>query len=189
MTVLQGALPDSLLIGGEIFPIFTDFRNWMQIEIIMHEESGSFLEKIPKLLKLCYAKLPQSMEEALHAMALFYMGKEDDKRGVRENRKSRRLYSFRQDAELIYAAFYQQYGMDLSDACLHWWQFRALFAGLGKETRFIQVVSYRAMDLSQIKNAAEKKFYQRMKARYALQDVRSREEREADLAASLEQIF
>ncbi|MBE7022722.1 MAG: hypothetical protein E7414_05870 [Ruminococcaceae bacterium] len=189
VSVLWEKLPELIKIGGESYPIFTDFRNWIQIESVLFEEAEEFLLKIPKLLRLCYQKLPERVEDAIFGMVWFYTaeGSENKKRNSRK--KTRPVFSFCQDTELIYAAFYQQYGIDLSRAALHWWQFRALFNGLTKETRLMQVISYRAADLSAVQDPAQKRFLQNMKVLYGLRDLRSEAEKERELAASFEKIF
>ena len=54
-----------------------------------------------------------------------------------------RLYSFSKDANLIFAAFRQTHGIDLSTADLHWWEFLALFSDLGANTTFVSMISLR----------------------------------------------
>lgn len=55
-----------------------------------------------------------------------------------------RLFSFEKDANLIFAAFKQTHGIDLSNTeNLHWWKFIALFMDLGSETTFCQLIGLR----------------------------------------------
>lgn len=54
-----------------------------------------------------------------------------------------RVYSFSKDAPLIFAAFHQTHGVDLSTADLHWWIFQALFMDLGADTAFCNLISLR----------------------------------------------
>lgn len=60
----------------------------------------------------------------------------------------RQLYSFKQDAEAIYASFYEQYGMNLiqEQGKLHWDEFKALFQGLGPGTYFQRIIEIRTKD-------------------------------------------
>ncbi len=47
---------------------------------------------------------------------------------------TKQLYSFEQDAECIYSAFREVYGINLQTIpYMHWWEFQTLFAGLGKD--------------------------------------------------------
>lgn len=188
-TVLWGDLPDLIVIDGKPYPIYTDFRSWIQIESVLFEDTEDFLPKIPKLLRLCYQRLPETVEAAMQGMVLFYTAETAEEKKRRSAKNVRPVYSFCQDTELIYAAFYQQYGIDLSTASLHWWQFRALFDGLTRETRLMQVISYRAADLSVVCDAGQRRFLQNMKALYRLRDLRTEADKERELAASFEKIF
>lgn len=186
--LLGGKLPDTIEMGGREFKIHTNFRNWIQLEMMLFDEGGSFLQKVPELLKLCYISLPDTLREAVDGMVSFYMGPARQKVG-RSGKMQRPCYSFWQDEELIYAAFYQQYGIDLTSAALHWWQFKALLQGLGEGTQLYKVIQYRRMDTSNIKNAEEKRFYRQMKELYKLCDNRSESEKEQAAAEALASLF
>lgn len=56
------------------------------------------------------------------------------------------LFDFKQDSDLIYAAFMQAYGIDLHEEIgeMRWEKFLALFKGLPEETEFRQIVKLRA---------------------------------------------
>ena len=49
------------------------------------------------------------------------------------------------DADLIYAAFMEVYGIDLTEERLHWHKFRALMDGL-HGTKLNEVIGYRLYD-------------------------------------------
>lgn len=181
--LLFGHLPTRIDCGGESCKIYTDFRRWLEVERILFEESGSFLSKLPRLLALCYPVLPKRLEDAIGGMADFYAG------GVERNStasrgKSRKLYSFSQDAALIYAGFYQQYGIDLVAVSMHWFQFKALLMGLDENTRFFKAVHYRSVDLSAVKNEEQKRFYQKMKQLYRLPRAENHVVCDEELAAA-----
>lgn len=83
-----------------------------------------------------------------------------------------RVFDFVQDADLIYAAFRQTYGIDLHAARgkLHWLDFLALLKALPDNTRFSQIVDIRARPLPKPNkyNAQEIAWLQQQKARYAI---------------------
>lgn len=56
-----------------------------------------------------------------------------------------KAFDFRQDSELLYAAFRQAYGIDLDaeHGKLHWLRFLALLEGLPDNTRLSQVINIR----------------------------------------------
>ena len=95
----------------------------------------------------------------------------------------KQIYSYEFDAEYIYSAFMEQYKIDLNSIpYLHWWKFKALFNSLNEEVLFSKIMSYRAIDLSKIKDKDMKKYYKKMKKLYVLPDLRSEEEKENDFA-------
>lgn len=84
---------------------------------------------------------PKDLEKALEAVGLFYnLG---EKPGEKNGPVA---YDFLADGAAIYAAFRQEYGLDLGTAKLHWWQFRALLEGLITHS-FRERVGYRVGDL------------------------------------------
>ena len=49
-----------------------------------------------------------------------------------------------------------------------------------KQTKLVEIMGYRAIDLSKIKDKEEKKRYKNLKKIYQLPDMRTAEEKEAD---------
>ena len=167
----------------------TDFRTSILFELLMQREDIKIKLKIRKTLELYYPNLSQvsDLETALEDIMWFYQcGKEkktSHKNKKINNEKKDYIYSYEYDADYIYSAFMQQYKMDLTEIeYLHWWKFRALFEGLNKDTKIVEIMGYRAMDLSKIKNKKEKKFYKNMKELYALPDMRTTLQKEQDFA-------
>lgn len=57
-------------------------------------------------------------------------------------------FDYFQDANLIYSAFQQAYGLSLDEVTnMHWWRFLALLEGLPAGTRFMDVISIRTMEI------------------------------------------
>ena len=78
------------------------------------------------------------------------------------------VFSYDFDDGYIYAAFKEQYGIDLNDVNLHWWKFRALFQSLNADCMFVKILGYRSMPITSKMSTADRNFYQRMKKLYAL---------------------
>lgn len=72
--------------------------------------------------------------------------------GTQQGQKQERIFDFVQDANLIYAAFYQAYGIDLHTQIdvMSWSTFYALFCGLPDSTRFMAVVRLRQKPVPKI---------------------------------------
>lgn len=82
-----------------------------------------------------------------------------------------KVYSIKEDADYIFASFYQDYGIDLIEqqGKLHWYKFRALLAGLKKDTQFKEILNIRSMELPSGKGSSkEREQIKKLKKQYAL---------------------
>lgn len=87
----------------------------------------------------------------------------------------KQVYSFTQDADCIYSAFREVYGINLQTVqYMHWWEFRVLFAGLPETTEIKQRIMYRSVDLRSIRNKDERRRIQRIQKAIALKDRNDR---------------
>ncbi len=188
--ILIDRLPTTVEIGGKRFPIASDFRTAILFELLMQDKEATDTEKALGAFQLWFAEeMPENVEEATDQMIWFYTcGKKATTAAMAERPKAgipKRIYDFDIDAPLIYAAFLAQYRIDLQDTeYLHWWKFSALFEGLNEENEISKIMQYRAIDLNEITNKAEKKHYAKLQAKYRLPDNRSVAEKEA-LAGAL----
>ena len=155
----------SVRIGDRFFEINTDFRVWIEVSNQLERDDLSDFEKICMLLVMGYkSELPENIDGAIEALFDFFsMGK----RGAAPPSHTQVL-SFSQDEGFIYAAFMQQYGIDLYNESLHWHKFLHLLNSLGEVCSIVRIMGYRGMQTSKIKNPQEKKFYQNMKKKYRL---------------------
>ena len=79
------------------------------------------------------------------------------------------VYSFQYDDDYIYAAFLEQYGIDLQDVeDLHWWKFRALFKGLREDTEIVKIMGYRSIEITSKMPKEQREFYKKMQSVHAL---------------------
>ena len=164
--------------------IRTDFRESIKFELLMQDSKIKDVDKIEIALNLYFYKAIPDIEKAVKEMIWFYTGgKEEKKTSQKENKqeKQKQIYSYEFDADYIYSAFLQQYKIDLNSIkYMHWWKFKALFEGLTDETQIVKIMGYRAIDLGQLKDKEEKKRYKKLQKLYALPDMRTEEQKEAD---------
>ena len=172
------------------FKIRTDFRESIKFELLMQDRRISEEKKIILAINLyfCnpYIKNGEDLKKLTNDIIWFYScGKtqKNNNKQVSNNRK-KQIYSYEFDAEYIYAAFMEQYKIDLNRQYLHWWKFKALFSNLNEDILFTKIMKYRATDLSKIKDKETKNFYRKMKKLYALPDMRTQEEKESDFACA-----
>lgn len=172
--LLIDALPDTVTVDGRAFPIRSDFRISIMFEQLIADKELSEKQKLEQMLVLYFEnEIPSNIEEAVEQILDFYAcGK---KRKKKESSNSKRkgitspVYSFEHDDGMIFAAFYDQYGIDLNDIeHLHWWKFRAMFDALKSDNEIVKIMSYRATDLSTIKDKHERSRIARLQAIHAI---------------------
>ena len=186
MSILTSKAPSFVCIDGEKFEINTDFKVYLSLESIIFDNSISVYRRTAKILALCYKKLPSSLDGALEALMEFYAGGADMQKDAGNGKKDNgRVLSFEEDAPYILSSFLSEYGINLLTAHLHWWEFLALLKGLRPSCRLCEVIKYRTVDLSKIKNKEQRKFYARQKRLYTLK----RFEGDDEIAENLLKIF
>lgn len=175
--ILLNRFPEAVEVGGVVCPVDWGYRAMILIEICMYDRSRNDEQKVLDVLNIFYQKqIPDDPKEALERLMWFYRCGEERK-AVSGNKGAakkhiKRSYCFSQDAPYIYAAFLNQYQMDLSatkNKELHWWKFRALFESLNEDQKFCKIMYYRTASLAGTSNN-KRKFLNEMKKLYALED-------------------
>lgn len=162
--IILEKLPTSVNVCGKSYNITSDFRSFIIFEKIITDNTLSSQEKVQKSVDLFYTvEQPEDIEEAFNAILFFYACGEKVKKDkkVKKNGdvviKQKKIYSFEYDAPYIYAAFLTQYNIDLNDIeYMHWWKFQALFQGLESHNKIVEIMGYRATDVSKIENKKER---------------------------------
>ena len=182
-------LVDKLPTEFEGLRIRTNFRSFILFELLMQDKEIEKNDKIALALNLFYDEIPKDIKKAFDGIIWFYTrGKKikQEKKEEATTKNKKRIYSFEHDADLIYTAFLDQYNIDLNDIeDLHWFKFKAMFEGLKSGNKICEIMGYRAVDLSKIKDKEEKKKYKKLQREWALPDDRSEEEKERDFADAL----
>lgn len=160
-------LPDSVTIDGIEYQINTGFRTSIEFELLVQEEIEEEL-LLQKMLQLYYGnRIPPDVLQAVEKALWFYAGGNLEQNNTKHVERSR-PYSFEYDWDYIYAAFLEQFGVDLQDTEMHWWKFRAMFASLNDKVRFSEIIGYRTVKLDSKMPKQQKEFYKKMKKIYAL---------------------
>lgn len=143
MNILIDALPTTVNINGGAYSINTDFRAGIAFETMI--QNGE--ENAVKLLQPFFPDgIPGDINATVRAVHWFYCcGSIPEKKEGQRNKKP--SYSFDADSGAIFADFWQYYGVDLSQAYMHWWVFCALLEGLPEKSEFKKRVHYRICDL------------------------------------------
>lgn len=195
--LLIDLLPTSLTVCGAEKQINSDFRIALLFESLMDDPEISNEDKIIQAVELFFVDLPETKEElteSIEQLLWFYRcGKEPNEYMKRKaekkkdsNIKEPRIYDINYDDDYIYAAFMQQYKINLNQIeYMHWWEFRALFKALTNETEFVKIMEYRGMDISKDLTPEQKAHYKKMKSIYALPRPKEEQERQRSIEEAL----
>ena len=169
--IILDVLPETVEIDGVEYQINSDFRISILFELLMQDDEVGKRQKLMSGLRLYYPVVPQNLTEAVDKMIWFYRcGREaEEDRPGKSGGRAKQVYSFQYDDDYIYAAFLEQYGIDLQDVeDLHWWKFRALFKGLREDTEIVKIMGYRSIEITSKMSKEQKEFYKKMQSVHAL---------------------
>lgn len=181
MNILVDLVPTTVNIDNKEYKINSDFRTSILFELLMQDDSIGEDDKIFMALELYYPSIPKNINEAIEQMLWFYRCGKDIKKskGNDKGKSVTQIYSFEHDDDYIYAAFMDQYKIDLQDIeYLHWWKFKAMFKALKDDNEIVKIMGYRSMDLSKIRDKEQKAYYKKMQELYKLPDNISNSEKE-----------
>ena len=157
----------------------------------MVDPSLSDAEKLQTALSLYFPGVifgPDAIDEAISQVLWFYRcgsAPRETTKSDQSGDNTEASFSYEHDADYIYAAFMQAYGLDLAQATLHWWQFRALFKSLPEDTLFVKIVGYRTLKIPAKMPKEQRQHYEKMKRLYALPQSADRQQLESDLNSLL----
>lgn len=175
MSTLTDPFPESVTVSGVEYPIYADFRTVLRCFEIQGRKAELSEDDLLSMLRLFYnVKRMTATEDHIDQMFWFFScGREKEKKkfprkiaGINDKQP----FDFEGDADLIYAGFMQQYGIDLQESDMHWWKFMILLENLGNGTRLQKVMEYRTIDTGN-KNLSktEQEFYRAMQRYYGLE--------------------
>ncbi len=183
------AFPTTISISGLEIPIETDFRASVAFELLASDPDvtpedvtfGLFDNYFPRYAGQFRSVksdddptivfLASHAHEVVEEVLGFYSGGMPNGKGKGANRK--RLYDFSADEPYIYASFLQAYNIDLREASIHWWNFKALLSALPQETVFEKVLQIRGTEIGSNLSKEEKDRLYRLKRFYDLPEKKS----------------
>jgi hypothetical protein len=157
MNLLTDKLPLKVLIDGEERELNTDFRNVLLYFRALRDKELNEREKLSLALTLFFKTAPRNAKAAIDYIndeyllcgkQIKHIGSKNIETKFRETKF--RAFCFDKDSGLIFAAFYQQYGINLERERMHWYVFKGLFDGLTESTYFKQIVNFRQTDIKDI---------------------------------------
>lgn len=179
MDLLIDRAPKEVAIDGVLIPIESNFRTSILFELMLLDPDIPEPIKMVQGLGLYYPTIPQNTQAAVERMVWFYRGGQQEEDRPGKGKPKSAIYSFEYDADMIYAAFRAQYGIDLQDIeYLHWWKFKALFRGLTDEHEIVKAMGYRATEITADMSKEQRKHLNEMKEIYKLPVQISQSEKE-----------
>ena len=181
MNILVDRLPRTLEVDGQEYRIDADFRTCLRIILAFEDAELAGVEKSMVFFDNLFIDKPRDVRAALEKGTWFLNGgktQEDEANGPR-------VFSWKKDANLIYAAFQQTHGIDLEAVgFMHWWKFMALFMDLGAETAFCSLVGLRKRVKTGKASKEERAMAREIGDAFVVEEVDDRtvEEREAERA-------
>lgn len=172
MLNLAYPINDTVVIDDERYEINLAYDNVLRLFDMLHDDELTDVEQIEIGIEMLLGKQLdvdlEKQEEVFFEIFKSTISKESEDNVavdidgnpmpiMNKEKDNKKVYSIKQDAEYIYASFYQDYGIDLFEAQgkLHWYKFQALLAGLRQDTKFKEVIEIRTMELPSGKGAAK----------------------------------
>lgn len=135
-TLQKAKLPQAIEVGGSFYKIHTNYKYFLRFRELLSTKTAGI-----KDFDFMYIdKVPPSRLEGIRALCEF-MNPPQELPRIRGN-NSERVLDYEIDAPYIYAAFMEQYGIDLIDTRLHWYKFVALLRGL-HDTELNRIINAR----------------------------------------------
>ena len=159
LNIAKNAPPNELIIDGNVYPINTDYRIWIDVsELLRKSNSENANNTWMEIQKLVFGKeVYCDTMIALDAITTFLAGYPHYDNGYSgSSREQEQLYSFLHDINLIVLAIRNQTGIDIGYNCkhFHWWLFLLEFKSLEEHheiSRIIQMRGYNGKDEERLK--------------------------------------
>lgn len=179
---LYQRLPNHISIDGRRYKLRLDFRNVLKMMDVLEIKDVLPDARDYLALKCVMRRPPKDCRKAIFALRLFLFGESKPS-------NEKRVTSFDQDADMIRAAFMQEYGINLYRDKLHWFEFTALLYNLPNGNKYTEVVGIRGRPIPPATkwNQQEREALIKAQAAYSLHY--SEEEREKSYTNSLKRVF
>ena len=166
---LYEKLPDSVMVNGKRVRLNLDFRNVIRMIDIMSED-GLMQEAREYLALKCICRHPKKgMMKPVRE--LLFPGAGSD--------NAERITDFEQDADLIRAAFLQEYGINLFRDKLHWFEFSCLLSCISNGSKYSDILQIRAKPIPAASkwNAEERTWLMKAKSEFGIRQSEKEQEK------------
>lgn len=170
---LYDVLPNSVEYNGQTFKLNLSFANVLEVADVIKSANLTDDDKLDYCLYLFFCENEEYPIEIGLLNKVFEMIDSGE-----EKQEKAAVMDFSQDADFIYAAFKQVYGIDLLDTPLHWFKFIALLKGLPDGTRLAEIIKIRTMPIPNPNkyNAKDREELIKLKREYAIKTTAKQRE-------------
>lgn len=183
-----GALPETLTVGGEDYPIRTDYRNVLQVFEAFQDPELHPEEKWIVAIYLLFedftcdddvlqaAQDGFNLEDAIKQISWFISAGQPEKQVLEKP-----TYNWKQDEQMIFSAVNKVAGRETRELeYLHWWTFLGYFNEVGEGTFSFIVGIRHKLNKGKKLEKHEKEFLAQNKELVKLEKPKTREEQEQE---------
>lgn len=171
---------DELPVEWNGYKLNTDFRIGIQVVLAQADKTLGKYEMLECVIGLIFTdNYPEDDKELEECIDYFVNGWNHDNfydgKGGKNSGKSNKLYmDFDRDQWRIYSAFLIQYGINLAECEMHWWEFMGLLTNL-EECAYTRVIEIRQKKKTTRMSKKEKEAIDKAKKIYGLDTEEERE--------------
>lgn len=159
--------------GGYL--IRTDFRIGIQIMSLLQDEDFEEQERVYNAVWLLFGNGIPDLETAAEGLAWFLTCGKDISNS---DDNQERLTDLDFDSQLIASSFRKAYGIDITRANMHWFEFNMLMSDLG-ECSYTNTIQIRAKKIKTNMSTEEKEYYRKAKEAVKLPQRITKKDQEA----------
>ena len=172
----KSRLPESVEVDGSLYTIHTSFKYFLRfIELLANKDI-----KLQDFDFMYKSKKPQDRESGLIALVQFCNPPQILPHIDKLEGSSEKAVDYAIDADYIFAAFMERYGIDLVESDMHWYKFQALFKGI-HDTKLNEIIGYRLWENTSGKRDAYTRQMEKLKTAWGL--PQESDEEDEDLKA------
>lgn len=175
LDLTKATLPKAVEVDGRVYNIQTSYKYWLRFLLMIDDKNTS-----PKDFDFMYIdEKPLSRINGIMALVQFCNPPQLLPRpDVFGGGSSEKATDYFVDADYIYAAFMELYGIDLIESDMHWYKFLALFMGL-HGTKLNEIIGYRLYENTSGKRDAYTRQMEKLRNAWALPQIETDENDEA----------
>ena len=181
---LMESFPETVNVEGKEMKVRSSFRCILGILSLFKDQLFTELERQYLSLSMFYVEIPENKEAAMKEMMRFIRCYAEEDKNKEESKED--PFDFVIDSSSIYSAFFQIYGIDLSEIDMHWFQFISMFENLNDGTpNLVHIMNIRQMKIDPSLPRERKLEIQRLKKKYSLTKERNTYSKSSELAGLL----